>query len=136
MLYADFWWDCPSCSKTNHESLAIEDDPYKCQGCKRKFYLTFDVEVTEVERYDEEREMTVNVKMMEIGISRNLGETWERVTVDTRDLNPSTAGIKAGEWIEHNGEIWLVELNKNHNRLQTKKIGSLPKDPGTTESAQ
>lgn len=127
MLFTDFYWDCPSCKKMNWESLANEDDPYKCRGCKRKFYLTFSVEVEEIERYDEEADQIVSVQMTEIGVSCDSGKTWERKVVDTRDLNPTTSMIKPGEWIEHNGEIRRVHLNEKHNRLQTTKIGFLPK---------
>lgn len=120
MLETSFCWDCPRCKNINWEYCAREDEPYECDKCEVEFYLTFTVDVEGIQEAEElEEEPT---RMITIGISKDQGKTWVRQEVNVRDLDPSTSVIKEGDWLEHNGFKFLVELNSALNRLQTKKI--------------
>lgn len=122
MLFADFWWDCPHCQKMNSESLAKEDDPYKCRGCGRKYYLTFSVDVMEIDAYDDQTDLVYTPKMVEIEVSKDAGQTWEKMTVDTKDLNPDTSPLKPGWLLRHNGSTYKVYMHNSLKRLQTEKV--------------
>jgi hypothetical protein len=122
MLYADFCWDCPRCKKTNWENFANEDDPYKCKGCQKKFYLTFSVEVEEIESHNEETGEAESIHLVDIEVSQDSGETWQTMTVNTRDLNPDTSPLKSGWLLRHNGQTHRLYLHESLKRLQTEKV--------------
>ena len=122
MLYTDFYWKCPSCNKGNWETCANEDEPYECEGCKREFLLTFSVEVEEVELYDRKSDSVSEIKLTEIEVSKDSGETWEKMTVNTRDLNPETSPIKDGWLLRHNGQTYKAYIHPLLKRIQTEKV--------------
>ncbi|WP_127532753.1 hypothetical protein [Paenibacillus kobensis] len=122
MLYADFCWDCPSCKQLNWAGVADEDRLYTCKKCNKKYYLSFRIEVEEIELYDEQKETVSSVVLVTVDISKDNGQTWEEMSINTKDLNPETADVKDGWFIRHNGHIYRVFLHEFSNRLRTEKM--------------
>ena len=122
MLNSSFHWQCPPCNKVQWEDFADEEKLYKCKGCKRSFMLTFDVSVTEVEAYDEEKEIAASIILVTVGVSKDGGVSWVDMTINTRDLDPEASPIKPGWLLKHNGSIYRVYLHPQLKRLQTEKV--------------
>lgn len=126
MLYESFDWGCPKCHKNHHEYGADVDKLYKCKGCGNEFYLTFSVQVMEIEHYDKEKEAAELEAsyLLDVEVSRDEGKSWEKITIDRRNLNPDASPLEQGDWIRTaTNEVYEVILSPN-NRLGTKRIGS------------